>query len=565
MGQDGVVGNDGQPYRTRTSAIGASVNSPPLFVGGSVNMGYATMGSVTGKAVYQAYLNKKTGSNSTIFAATNEGMVHVLNSGKSVSGGGREVAAYMPKGAMEHQIDLADVGFRFKYVLDGPLAEDDIYDNTNGKWRQVVTGTGGRGGKYAYAIDSPLNPNGNRTPNASNFLWDIRNTDAGYADMGYITNLSTAGQLQDGTWVTLMNSGHYAGTGKVGLYVVNALTGQLKHFIQIPSSYANNNRGLGGVVAVRDASRKIVAAYAGDANGNVWRFDLRNNMQTPRLSYGAPLFTADSKQAIYAAPAWQVHPEGGVIVNVATGILLEDDDITQLDRDNAIYGLWDPTEVGADDASFSTIQKSDLHQRTLEAIVSTPGNPDPNTDAQGNTYYRVSSGEISWLRPDGATVDRRGWYLKLGTIPADGVGHGGERVIGDLHYMGSSLLVSSVFIRNQANASLESCETSSLANMLYVLDAVTGKPTRFFKKYKASVVFMVGGGFTRGLATAKTSGEAEIGNQNKNEGYVDLKAKKCSPGDFAIIGTGGIAQGKVVCASSWARSWRNIINTPFNT
>ena len=32
-----------------------------------------------------------------------------------------------------------------------------------------------------------------------------------------------------------MTSGHYAGTGKMGLYVMDALTGAQKYFLEIPA------------------------------------------------------------------------------------------------------------------------------------------------------------------------------------------------------------------------------------------------------------------------------------------------------------------------------------------
>lgn len=44
---------------------------------------------------------------------------------------------------------------------------------------------------------------------------EVSNVSANYGDMGYITNNPTAGQPDDGSWVTLMTSGHYAGTGKM--------------------------------------------------------------------------------------------------------------------------------------------------------------------------------------------------------------------------------------------------------------------------------------------------------------------------------------------------------------
>ncbi|RYF44526.1 MAG: pilus assembly protein PilY, partial [Comamonadaceae bacterium] len=293
LGEDPETNVEGSVYRPRKTNIGASVNSPPAFVGGRINMAY-DKGNVLGSSSYVDYKTLKSTLPPTIFAATNDGKVHVLNAASddtTLPGipAGTELAQFMPKGAMAAQVDLAKPNYRFRYTLDGPVVDHDIYDKSgntpaggSSKWRQLVFGTAGRAGSFMYGLESPTNTN-NRTPTKDHFLWELDRTTTGYADLANVTNNPAAGQLTDDTWVMLTGSGHYAGPGKqVGLYVVEALTGKRKGFVPLPPGYGNDdtanggNRGLGGVVAVRDADRKIVAAYAGDANGNLWRFDLRS-------------------------------------------------------------------------------------------------------------------------------------------------------------------------------------------------------------------------------------------------------------------------------------------------
>lgn len=579
LGEDPQQDTIGTVYRSRISPIGASVNSPPVFVGGRSNMGYDVYGTVDGKTDYATYRTSKQTLPPTIFAATNNGKVHVLNAAKddtTVTGvkAGEELAEFMPKGSMAAQIDLASAAFRFRYTLDGPLAEQDVYDNgaKPPKWRQLVLGTGGRAGAFLYGLESPMNT-GNRTPTENNFLWEVSALTAGYGDMANVTNVPTAGQLDDGTWVMLTGSGQYPASGKqVGLYVVNALTGKLVKFIPLPTGWGNDvvggNRGLGGVVAVRDTSRKVVAAFAGDANGNLWRFDLRS--ANFAVSYGKPLFTTPGGkgQPIYATPTWQTHPgdgsactsstttQCGAIVVVGTGILLDENDLDQPATRQAIYGIWDKTPIGDNDAAGSGgVTTADLVEQTIDLASAKDG----SGLESGKKFYQVSSNSVDWKT-------KRGWLMKMGVIPFSGAMTNGERVVGDLSNLGSSVIVTS-YLPEDKNLTIESCTaTGSLPNIIYTLDALTGKnkysydvnADGTFDAY--SIVSIPDGGFTRGnVSTRNLVGQP-------NEGSPDLKpSTDCTNETGFLTGVGGTQKVGDGCAApkSWRRSWRSVINAPF--
>lgn len=575
LGEDPQADKDGTVYRVRKQPIGASVNSPPVFVGGRINMGYDTIGSVNGGNTYANYRTLKTTLPPTIFAATNNGKVHVIDASKTAASAGTELAEFMPKGSMAAQVDLASPAFRFRYTLDGPLVEHDIYGGAvagQTGWRQLVFGTGGRAGPFMYGLQSPMNAT-DRQPVADNFLWEVNAQTDGYGDMGNITNNPTAGQLDDGTWVMLSTTGHYPAAGKnVGLYVVEALTGKLKKFIPLPAGYgtdaAGGNRGIGGVVAVRDTTRRIVAAYAGDANGNLWRFDLRTSKFV--VSYGKPLFTTPEgkKQPIYATPTWQVHPgnssscsistttQCGAIVVIGTGILLDEDDLAKPATRQAIYGIWDQTPIGGDDKpSLATISVSNLVEQTIDLASSKKG-----TGLEANKdFYQVSSNAVDWKT-------KLGWYVKLGVIPYTGVMDNGERVVGDLSNLGSSVLITS-FLPEDRNLGIESCTaTGSLPNIIYALDALTGK-NKFSYDVDAngsfdfySIVMISAGGFTRGTVSSRNL----IGQPN--EGRPDLKADTdCTNETGYLTGVGGTQKVGDGCSApkTWRRSWRTVVNPPF--
>ncbi len=590
LGDEGSADINGAVYRSRTAKLGASVNSAPLYVGGGLNMAY-TLGdhgstsTVNGNSNYSIYLNNKKTYPATIYSANNDGVVHVLNAAGNDTAlspilDGQEVAAYMPKGGMSKQVDLADAGYTFKYVLDGPLVEDDIYDlsgsgtaaATSGgtNWRHIVVGTGGRADKFAFAFESPFSSVGtNRIPGKDNFLWEINSTINDYSDMGYISNGPAAGQLDDGTWVTLMNSGHYGTNNKLGLYVINALTGKLISFIQLPSSYSTANRGLGGVVAVRDKGRRVVAAYAGDASGNLWRFDLRSSKM--KLSYGQPLFTASAGQAIFAAPAWQPHPgnggktcptgtqtQCGAIVVVGTGILLDNDDLKQPATQQTIYGIWDPTPIGGNDLNtFTTAQKSDLVTQTI-ALASVTLDSSANTALANDKYYQVSKNTVDW-------TTQKGWQLNMGVITLPGIMANGERVIADAVNLGSSVLLTSVTLQDKNN-NIEACFSSNNnPNLIYVVDALTGGNKRSFDTNgdgnpdEYSITFINDGGFTRGNITSTSDAVGKA-----NEGNISLTPQPDCTGASGIeTGVGGSRRVYDGCPSvGWRRQWRPISKPP---
>ncbi|WP_286185352.1 pilus assembly protein [Acidovorax cavernicola] len=578
LGQDPQKDVTGALYRLRKQPIGASVNSPPVFVGGRFDMGYADFGEVDGKDSYAAYKTRKTTLPATIFAATNNGKVHVLNAART-DAGGAELAAFMPKGAMASQIDLADPNFRFRYTLDGPLVEQDIYDKdgvapAGGKqtWRQLVLGTGGRAGPFLYGLESPMNA-ADRAPGKDHFLWEVNNKHKDYAHLAHVTNNPAAGQLDDGTWVMLTGSGHYPETGKqVGLYVVEALTGKLRKFIELPKEFGNGatggNRGLGGVVAVRDTTRRVVAAYAGDANGNLWRFDLRSaklGTSVAQLLFSTP---GGKAQPIYAAPTWQVHPgdgstcaysastQCGAIVVVGTGILLDEDDLVTPVSKQAIYGIWDQTPIGGDaKVDARKIELSSLVEQTID-LQSAKGGVALEA---GKSFYQVSARPVDWKT-------QKGWRLNLGTVFYAGAMLDGERVVGDLANLGSSVIVSS-FLPEDKKQGIESCTaTGSLPNIIYVLDALTGKNKNsfdvdangIFDAY--SVASIPAGGFTRGNVTSRNL----VGQPN--EGRPDGKPETgCTNETGFLTGVGGTQKAGDGCADArtWRRSWRPVASPPF--
>ncbi len=538
-GKDPVSDAQSRVFRQRLSPIGAIVNAAPLLMGDEDNLEYNLTGDVSGKDLYAAYRAQIKASSASLFVATNAGVVHAFSADK-----GNELAAFMPRRSMTKLVDQANINSGFSYALDGPITRNDIFTGT--QWNQIAIGTGGRGEKLIYGLRSPLKPNGDRTPAVNDFLWEAGpdTLDSPAVVTGHMTNPVRSGQTDSGHWVAIVNSGHYngqAGGAKSGLVVLNAMTGTLLRSIPLPATFSAG-RGLGGVTLERDARRRIVAAYAGDANGNLWRFDLRGAPAAWKVAYGKPLFTTANNRPIYAAPAWQAHPNGGNIVVFATGIVLEDADLADTSVNERIYGIWDPTgSDGAEKSAFNTVQVNSLLEQTRVKIEKT---------ANGREGYSVSQNAIDWN-------SHSGWFLTLNAAP-------GERSIDQVRNIGSHIEVNTVALDSSTSNAAESCTAADLpTNAVYALKATDGSGSPFFDvdgdgvMDNAAMVVITAGGYSRNISVMNR------GKASNGEGSHTYTP--CEDSDVAVYGTGdGVLRGRLTCSGPkpWSRQQYQLTRPP---
>jgi Tfp pilus tip-associated adhesin PilY1 len=549
-GRDPVADAQGRLFRPRLSPIGAVVNATPLLMGASGNMRYDIDGAVSGSQQYAAFREQISTAAPSLFVATNAGVVHAFSADK-----GNELAAFMPRRSMTKLLDQANANSGFAYTLDGPLTSNDVYSGS--AWNQLALGTGGRGTKVVYGLRSPLKANGDRSPDLHDFLWEAgpNTIDDASVVSGYMTNPVRSGQTDSGHWVAVVNSGHYngqSGGAKYGLVVLNAMTGAVLRNIPLPTTYSAG-RGLSGVTLVRDTRKRIVAAYAGDANGNLWRFDLRGDPDAWKVSFDKPLFTTQNNRPIYGAPAWQAHPKGGFIVVIATGIVLEDSDLSDTSQRESIYGIWDPTSrTGEETAAFDTVPTSALvEQRVIQL----------ETKVGAESFYSISRDPVDWKK-------HRGWTLTLGHI------HRGERAIDQIRNVGSSVLINTTVVNSSTTDSSESCTPDNLpTNYLYLLNALDGAGKRAFdvdRDGKLDIPAMLKsetGGLSRSLAVVDTKKGSMMmktrGIQNQN-GESEYDRVDCLTADVTVTGLqDGSQSAGVECDSrSWSRQQYQLTRPP---
>lgn len=385
--------------------------------------------SVLGDIIHSRPYYVNDGTNPTIFVGANDGMLHAINATNTASGGS-ERWAYVPSMLIPKLDTLAANPYTHDYFVDGQINIANIVVSSTPK--RILVGGLGSGGKGLYGLDiTSLTATSDATA-ASKVLWEITPTTISYApstsaaassaysNLGYTYGTPTIGQTQDNNYSVIAGNGYNdAGNYQAYLYIINAANGQLIKAIQAGSSgTAASPNGLSTPAAIdSNNDGKIDYVYAGDLNGNMWKFDISNASAGSWPSTATLLYTTSPAQPITTTPGVAAHPNGGYMVTFGTGQMLNytfpsatrtnsTDPApagTDPDKDTVyyVYGIWD----GAP-AANSTLITQTLTERSY-------------TDNSGvaRRVRRSTANTPSW-----ASGGNKGWKVAL---PA------GERVVGE--------------------------------------------------------------------------------------------------------------------------------------
>ena len=525
---------EGRGYRTRGSALGDIVNSSPILVGSSLDSQYdlysgAQTVPLEGKSSYLTFLAAKKARTERVFVGANDGMLHAFNANT-----GDEDFAYIPSTLLDKFSNFASPTYAHRYFVDGQLSELDAYGVVPGdatkRWRNLVVGNTGAGGKTVFAINVPTGA-GAAAPAETDIRWEISQAVNGFSELGYTLGKLEAGLMRNGQYAVLINNGYASASGKASLFVVNALTGALIRHIETDvgaNSVADKN-GLGAVRVIRNAAREIVAAYAGDLKGNMWKFDLSDSDSTKwNLAFSKkPLFQASS--AITAAPGLITHPLSGFMVIFGTGKMFEAADPRLAGGRGVIYGIWDkdPVGVSALTSSNNLTNSNSLVEQTLTATnVNQP-------DGSVKTFYTVSKNKVDY-------ANNRGWFAKLAND---------ERVIYDPQAALGRIYVESV-MKSAATGTI-TCNASGFDLNGYFLDPFTGS-------------------YNPARPTLDTSGDGVINGSDSLTvvGYKTPTISRASVTQAKVAGTKGVlvsATDQKVFNGNQAlvrRAWRQIVTPP---
>ncbi len=414
--------SNGGPYRTRSSVLGDIVGSranpvgkPQFPYADQFNAGYGTFRST--------YTNRKT----VVYVGANDGMLHAFDGAMTGTTAGSELFAFIPSFAYgdtttaptQGLASLGNPNFAHHYLVDATAQNFDVdFNRTSGAtttapdWRTILVGGLGKGGRGYYALDV-TDPTSwiSETAVAGKVLWEFTDPDMGYS-FGEPRVVKTAKY----GWTVLLSSGYSNADGKAYLFLVNPRTGALLEKIATSEGSTTTPLDMAHMALFIPSTRDytVESVYAGDLQGNVWRFDLRGT-----AAYAAPTKIArltdgsGNAQPVTTVPRVAVDAASSKrYVAIATGRLLADSDISDGQR-QTVYAIADGTAV---EGGFFT-------SATLPGSASFP-----ITRSQLNNNSNVLVGIGS------APASAMGWYYDL-EIASNGVA---ERVTVDMDtYQGS--------------------------------------------------------------------------------------------------------------------------------
>lgn len=317
--------------RTRTGLLGDIVNSQPVFVGQPAPRLYTSSQTFTGSSTYASFVNAQANRTPMVYVGANDGMLHGFNVNTGV-----ESFAFVPNSVINTNLrSYALPNYEHKYFVDGELTVADVYFTSGGgSWRTILVGTLGRGGPGLFALDVT-------NPSAVSFLWEVNASTTGLSALGRNIGKPIIAQVADGDWRVILGNGPDSASGSADLIMIRITDGAV---FSVPTNVGGNN-GLSSVFTWdSDSDGFVDAAYAGDLQGNLWRFN--NLAGTPQVTKIFQAMGPDGNQPITAAPLVLRNPDTGQRwVTFGTGKYLNSADTLNTDV-QSWYGLKDSGAIG---------------------------------------------------------------------------------------------------------------------------------------------------------------------------------------------------------------------------
>ena len=383
---EGAETDNSKYYRARSHVLGDMVSAQTVYVT-APKYAYSDPG-------YGAFVTANSARQAVIYAAANDGMLHAfaakgsattealveaaatanakayLDPGNATLAAaasaatttantavgtdtviGQELWAFIPSTVLPNLYRLADKRYAYQhrpYVDATPVVGDICVSDCStatAVWKTILVGGLGRGGRGYYAMDitDPASPKA---------LWEFTDSNLGYS---YGNPQIT--KRDDGSWVVIFASGYNnipnddgAGGDGVGrLYILNAATGQQVSGVSPISTGVGTTSSPSGLAKITAqvlnplSDNTTEAVYGGDLLGNLWRFDINNNIGA--AGYDAQLL-ATLKDGSGNAQPITTKPEVGLIegykvVFVGTGSLLSSSDIGGTTT-QTLYAIKDP-------------------------------------------------------------------------------------------------------------------------------------------------------------------------------------------------------------------------------
>jgi len=427
----------GKPFRVRASRMGDVWHSGPVYVG-KPNISW--LARIKARNPYSSFQKTEKGRAGMVYVGSNGGMLHAFDAATGV-----EKMAYLPAALFSttinkgyHALTNPDYAHAPLYVDETPTLADALLKSADGsvRWRTVLVGGLGRGGRGVYALDvTDPDELAEKTKANQTVLWEFTSDDD--AHLGFTYSKPTVAYLNNGKWAAIFGNGiNDSGSGVTGgkaqLFIVYLdgpgadgiwdLDTDYHRITTSKGSTAERNGLFSAKVVDIDGNGTTDLLYAGDLYGNLWRFDLSGPNATDWRPPVTPLFAGSKTRPITSPPLITSPPtsvtelagEGGRMIFFGTGRFLVDGDKTDIHKQH-YYGLYDRTRPEYPAPSSAPIEVNDLKLTNVVKQTFLGGAAAGGWVTDPDLVVSYTSKMTSSL------TDKFGWYIELPTS--------GERVI----------------------------------------------------------------------------------------------------------------------------------------
>ncbi|MDP2016251.1 pilus assembly protein [Hydrogenophaga sp.] len=492
-------------FRQRASRMGTVVNSNLWTVAAPRRLKFEHAGHASFRSTH---INRPD----TVYIGANGGMLHAFDGAT-----GAEHFAYVPRAAYAGLRDYTLPQYTHRHFVDGHPFTGDVDTSwvanastpPTPNWRTVLVSGLGGGGRGFFVVDvtDPTNVTNTSVWLDRTFPGNSTGAFDGHQDVGHmygapVTDTLSGGRseqivkLNNKRWAVVLGNGVNSFNERPVL-LIQYLDGDRSLLRIVANSTSSASNGLAPPRLVDlNANGTIDIAYAGDLQGQLWKFDLSSKNDTDWGVSGwdgaavtcknstacKPLFVArdaaSKVQPITTAPLIMRHPMGGIQVMFGTGLNIQPSDPANA-AVQTIYSVWDKNKFDppTDDLDKLAGLLKLTHVHPIEngravlvqqSITTAVTRTESDGDVIGTVYSNSTDHDVAYSRTDNTA--KRGWFMDL---PLSG-----ERVLNPP----STLQGRRVIIRSMApspTAGGESCtpQISPGQARRTVLNMITGRPS----------------------------------------------------------------------------------------
>jgi type IV pilus assembly protein PilY1 len=505
-------------FRARTDVLADIVDSSPTWVGpptapytatwnDRLNPSATNPESANGVQTYANYVTAAQTRQNVVYIGANDGLVHGFRSGSYDANGnfvnnaltpndGQEVLAYMPGAVVQsihsatNGLDYSNTQYAHAFFVDATPSAGDLF--FGGQWHSWLVGGLGPGGAALYALDvTNPSPSNFTEGNAASLVvgeWNPSTINCSNVtncgnNMGNTYGTPQIRRLHNGTWAVIFGNGYQSATGDAGIFIMtldpNTAATTFYYLSTATGSPTNPNGIAYAAAADLDGDHIADYVYAGDLQGNVWRFDLTSNNPANWALTPGPLFTTPGGQPITTAPAiagGSLTPGAAPLVMVLFGTgqktpLTTSSPTSYSPGTQSLYGVWDwnmSAWNAMGSAQYASLAPAAAVNLTTPNHTITPANLQAQivtVNAATQDREIATNAAVCWAGGSSCATgnNKYGWYINLPGAQ--------EQIVFSPELVAQALTVNSIV---PAPINPVSCTQSSDTGFTYVVSALTG-------------------------------------------------------------------------------------------